>query len=433
MRFFGTMEINNTGNLQIGGCDSINLTKEFGTPLYVVDEALVRENCRTFKNNFSKDGIETEVIYASKAFLNLAICKIISEEGLSLDVVSGGELYTAIKSDFPVEKVYMHGNNKTRNELIMAIEAGIGRIVVDNKQELELLEYLCEELDKEIDVLLRVNPGIDAHTHEYIQTSKNDSKFGESIFSDDICCLLNRFENSRRINLKGFHCHIGSQIFEEKSFYQGISVMLQFLERVKKECDFITEELNLGGGFGVYYSNEDTPIDLEKCLKNMLLLIKEKIMESGLTIPKVMIEPGRAIVANSGTTLYEVGGTKNTYGGKHYIFIDGGMTDNPRTALYGAKYEAVVANKMKLENKEMYTIAGKCCESGDILVKDIVLPEVERNDVLAVLSTGAYNYSMASNYNRIPRAAVVFVKDGQVRLTVKRETYEDILRNDLLL
>ena len=433
MRFFGTMEINNTGNLQIGGCDSINLTKEFGTPLYVVDEELVRGNCRTFKNNFSMEGIETEVIYASKAFLNLAVCKLISEEGLSLDVVSGGELYTAIKADFPVDKVYMHGNNKTRSELIMAIEAGIGRIVVDNKQELELLEYLCEELDKEIDVLLRVNPGIDAHTHEYIQTSKNDSKFGESIFSDDICCLLNRFENSRRINLKGFHCHIGSQIFDEKSFYQGISVMVEFLDRVKKECNFITEELNLGGGFGVYYSKFDTPIDLEKCLKNMLLLIKEKTMEMGLIIPKVLIEPGRSITANAGTTLYEVGGTKNTYGGKHYIFVDGGMTDNPRTALYGAKYEAVVANKMKLENKEMYTIAGKCCESGDILVKDIVLPEVERKDVLAVLSTGAYNYSMASNYNRIPRAAVVFVKDGQARLTVKRETYEDILRNDLLI
>ncbi|WBW97153.1 diaminopimelate decarboxylase [Oceanirhabdus sp. W0125-5] len=433
MRFFGTMKMNNNGNLQIGGCDSVKLTKEFGTPLYVVDEDLIRGNCRTFKNNFAMEGIDTEVIYASKAFLNLAICKLISEEGLSLDVVSGGELYTALRAEFPAQKIYMHGNNKTRDELIMAIEAGIGRIVVDNRQELELLEYLCEELDKKIDVLLRVNPGIDAHTHEYIQTSKNDSKFGESIFCEDICSLLSKFKNSRRVTLKGFHCHIGSQIFEEQSFYQGISVMLQFLDRVRVECGFITEELNLGGGFGVYYSKEDTPINLEKCLKDMILLIKEKTMHIGLNVPKIMIEPGRAIIANAGTTLYEVGGTKLTYGGKHFIFVDGGMTDNPRTALYGAKYEAVIANKMNLENIETYTIAGKCCESGDVLVKDIELPEVERKDILAVLSTGAYNYSMASNYNRIPRPAVVFVKDGNAKLTVKRETYEDILRNDLLI
>ena len=432
MKLFGTINANNKGHLEIGSCDTVNLVKEFGTPLYVIDEELVRNTCRLFKNNFSIDGIDTEVIYASKAFLNLAMSQLIAEEGLSLDVVSGGELFTALKANFPANKIYMHGNNKTETELTMAIEAKIGRIIVDNRQELELLEDLCEKLNKEIDVLLRVNPGIDAHTHEYIQTSKNDSKFGESIFSDDINLIIKRFQNSSRLNLKGFHCHIGSQIFEEESFYQGISVMLDFINTVNKDCNFVTKELNLGGGFGVYYTSEDTPIDLRKCLKNMLVSLKEQLETLGLSIPKIIIEPGRSIIANAGTTLYEVGGTKNTYGGKHYIFVDGGMTDNPRTALYNAKYEALAANKINCNEKEIYTIAGKCCESGDVVIKDITLPIIERNDILAVLSTGAYNYSMASNYNRIARSAVVFVKNGQARLVVKRETYQDLIRNDVI-
>lgn len=432
MKLFGTMNINNEGHLEIGNCDTNDLVREFGTPLYVVDEELVRNTCRTFKGNFLMEGIDAEVIYASKAFLNIAICKIIKEEGLSLDVVSGGELYTALKADFPANKIYMHGNNKTKQELALAIEAGVGRIIVDNRQELELIEYLCEGLDKKIDVLLRVNPGIDAHTHEYIQTSRNDSKFGESIFSEDMIEVINKFQNSEKVNLKGFHCHIGSQIFEEASFYSAVSEMLKFLDEMKKQCGFITEELNLGGGFGVYYFEGDKPVDLSNCLKNVLSILKEESEKLNLNIPKVMIEPGRSIIANAGTTLYEVGGTKKTYGGKEYIFIDGGMTDNPRTALYDAKYEALVANKFYSENKRIYTVAGKCCESGDVIIKDIELPEVERGDILAVLTTGAYNYSMASNYNRIPRPAVVFVKEGQAKLAVRRETYEDIIKNDIL-
>ena len=374
MKLFGTMNINNKGHLEIGNCDTTDLAREFGTPLYVVDEQLVRDTCRTFKENFLMGGIDTEVIYASKAFLNIAICKLIKEEGLSLDVVSGGELYTALKAEFPANKIYMHGNNKTKYELALAIESQIGRIVVDNRQELELIEYLCEGLDKKVDVLLRVNPGIDAHTHEYIQTSKNDSKFGESIFSEDINEIVNRFQNSERVNLKGFHCHIGSQIFEEASFYSGVSAMLKFLEEMKKQCGFITEELNLGGGFGVYYSEGDEPVNLKNCLKNMLLILKDETEKLNLSMPKVMIEPGRSIIANAGTTLYEIGGTKKTYGGKEFIFVDGGMTDNPRTALYDAKYEALVANNFYSESKKIYTVAGKCCESGDVIIKDIELP-----------------------------------------------------------
>ncbi|AKA68816.1 diaminopimelate decarboxylase [Clostridium scatologenes] len=432
MKLFGTMNVNDKGHLEIGKCDTTELAKEFGTPLYVVDEDLVRNTCREFKNNFEIEGIESEVIYASKAFLNLAIAKVICEEGLSLDVVSGGELYTALKANFPASRIYMHGNNKTESELTMAIEEGIGRIVVDNRNELEVIEYLCKSLNKKIDVLLRVNPGIEAHTHEYIQTSKNDSKFGESIFDEDMCRIINRFKNSESVNLKGFHCHIGSQIFEEKSFYSEVSDMIKFLEKIKNECGFCTEELNLGGGFGVYYSEGDKPVNLKSCLKNMISILKEEAQKSGLNIKKVMIEPGRSIIANAGTTLYKVGGTKKTYGGKKYVFIDGGMTDNPRTALYDAKYEALVANKVNVENNEEYTIGGKCCESGDIIIKEIELPRVERGDIIAVLTTGAYNYSMSSNYNRIPKPAVVFVKEGEAKIAVKRETYEDIIRNDIL-
>lgn len=432
MKLFGTMKEDYNGHLEIGKCDAVDLAKEYGTPLYVVDEELVRKNCRMFNDNFKSEEVDTEVIYASKAFLNLAICKLIEEEGLSLDVVSGGELYTALRCNFPVEKIYMHGNNKTEDELRLAINSNIGRVIIDNRYEFELIEYLCEELDKNIDVLLRVNPGVDAHTHEYIQTSKNDSKFGESIFSEDIYEVINGFMKSERVNLKGFHCHIGSQIFQETSFYMSVSVMTDFMNRIKFKCDFITRELNMGGGFGVYYSNGDSPIDIKNFLKNMINGVKEECENHNLIIPKIMIEPGRAIVANAGTTLYKVGGTKKTYGGKTYVFVDGGMTDNIRTALYDAKYEAVVANKINIEENVEYTIAGKCCESGDIIVKDIILPGVKRDDILAVLSTGAYNYTMASNYNRIPKPAVVFVKDGIAKIAVKRETYEDILRNDVL-
>lgn len=433
MKLFGTMNINNRGNFEIGNCDATDLVKQYGTPLYVMDEELVRNNCKLFNGNFSMKGIDTEVIYASKAFLNVAICKIIKEEGLSLDVVSGGELYTALKANFPPNKIYMHGNNKTEDELILAIKSGVGRIIVDNRQELDLLENLCEELDKNIDVLLRVNPGIEAHTHKYIQTSKNDSKFGESIFSDDIQFIINKFQMSNRVNLKGFHCHVGSQVFEEQSFYSSVLVMFEFIKEMKDKSGFTTEELNLGGGFGVHYTDENEQIDIKECLNNMLLLIKDVTQKNHMEIPKIMIEPGRSIVANAGTTLYKIGATKKTYGGKEYIFVDGGMTDNPRTALYDAKYEAVVANKMNCEYEESYTVAGKCCESGDIIIKNIELPKVERNDVLAVLSTGAYNYSMSSNYNRILKPAVVFVKEGESRLVVKRETYEDLIRNDILL
>lgn len=431
MKLFGTMKINEQGILSIGGCDTLKLAKEFNTPLYVIDEELVRQSCRLFRDAFTKNGVATEVIYASKAFQNLAICKVIQEEGLALDVVSGGELYTAMKAGFTVGKIYFHGNNKTRHELEMAITAGVGRIVVDNGQELELIEEICKGLNKSVDILLRVNPGIEAHTHAFIQTSKNDSKFGESIFSEEIGFVIERAMESAYVNIKGLHCHIGSQIFEEESFHSAAKIMMEFIAKLQSKHGFITEELNLGGGFGVYYTQDDMPIDIKGCLQNMIELIINQASCLNIKVPKLMIEPGRAIVANAGTTLYEVGATKKTHGGRDYIFVDGGMTDNPRTALYDAKYEAMIADKASVEGSLLYTIAGKCCESGDIIIKDIELPKTEKGDIVAVLCTGAYNYSMSSNYNRIPRPAVVFVKDGIARIVVKRESYEDILRNDI--
>jgi diaminopimelate decarboxylase len=288
-------------------------------------------------------------------------------------------------------------------------------------------------MDKASDVLLRVNPGIEAHTHEYIQTAKNDSKFGESIYGESIGRILRSVDHSKHVRLRGFHCHIGSQIFEEESFHSAAAEMMGFLADVKAKYGVVTEELNLGGGFGVYYADGDSPFDIKTCLKRMLDVIKVQAVWLKINQPKVMIEPGRAIIGNAGTTIYEIGGIKKTYGGKNYIFVDGGMSDNPRTALYDAVYEAIVANKANDESREQYTVAGKCCESGDVLIKNIELPVAEKGDTLAILTTGAYNYSMASNYNRIPRAAVVFVKDGKARLAVKRESYDDLILNDVLL
>ncbi len=432
MKLYGTMHIDDDGQLEIGACKASDLVKEYGTPLYVMDEEHVRQNCKKFKNSFIKEGLSTEVIYASKAFLTLAMCSLVQQEGLSLDVVSGGELYTAITAGFPSERLYFHGNNKTNDELEMALQSGVGRIIVDNSYEIERLEKLCIRLNKETNILLRVNPGIEAHTHQYIQTAKHDSKFGESIYDEKLCSIINICRDSLHLTLKGFHCHIGSQIFEEKSFYSAAKLMVDFLVKMKHECDFITEELNLGGGFGVYYADGDDPINIERCLEQVLDIIEREVQVVNIPKPKVMIEPGRAIVANAGCTLYTIGGIKDTYGGKRYVFVDGGMTDNPRTALYDAKYEAAIVSKMNEKALDRVTVAGKCCESGDVIIKDILLPAVEYGDILCVSNTGAYNYTMASNYNRIPRPPVVFVKDGQGKIVVRRESYKDLIGNDLI-
>lgn len=431
MKLFGTMELDTENRLTIGGCSVFTLAERFETPLYVMDTALLKSQCQKYKRAFASPQVETEVIYASKAFLTIAMAKLIHEQGLSLDVVSGGELYTAITAGFPANRIFFHGNNKTPDELLMALDYGIHRIIVDNEQELDRLSRLCEQLGKQQAILFRMNPGIDAHTHDFIQTARNDSKFGISIYDADVCRLIQKAANDDHLTLTGFHCHIGSQIFEETSYFSAISVMFDFVKRVKEDCSFGTAELNIGGGFGVYYSDGDTPMDVEQCLPHILEQAVQEAETRGVPVPKLMIEPGRSIVANAGTTLYKVGGVKRTYGGKNFIFVDGGMTDNPRTALYDSKYEAHISHRNSGGKIQPFTVAGKCCESGDVLIHGIELPEPEIDDILAVNGTGAYNYTMSSNYNRIRKPAVVFVEDGVARLVVKRETYDDLIRNDV--
>lgn len=432
MKLFGTSKIIN-GELNIGGVGVKELRDNYGTPLYIMDQSLIEENMAIFKDNFRSDKFKTEVIYASKAFMTIAMSQLVAKNGLSMDVVSGGELFTAKKADFPMEKLYFHGNNKTIEELSLALEYGIGTIIVDNPLELHRLNKLCEEKKVIAKVLLRVNPGIDAHTHEYIQTSKFSSKFGESIFDEKIFDIIRDFNTSQFVELEGFHCHIGSQIFDEKPFFGAIDVMFKFAKDVEEKTGFISKTINLGGGFGIYYSEEDNPIALKDFVTRMISDLELKKEEFGLAVEKINIEPGRSIVANSGTTIYTVGGVKDTFSGKKYIFVDGGMTDNIRPALYQAKYEGIIANKMYDKPTLCATVAGKCCESGDVLIHDSYFAPAEDGDILAIATTGAYNYTMSSNYNRIGKPAVVFVKDGKAKLVVKKETYEDLVRNDLEL
>lgn len=432
MRLFGSMEIKDE-QLYIGGISSKELVKKHGSPLYVMDEALISKNMETFKAAFKSDRFQTEVVYASKAFLTTGMCQIVDRHGLSMDVVSGGELFTVKSAGFPMERVHMHGNNKTWEELEMCLDYGIGEIIVDNRDELDKLEKVCKEKGKKINVLLRVNPGIEAHTHEYIQTSTYSSKFGESIFDENIKDIIKKFIAAEHVELKGFHCHIGSQIFDEKPFFAAMETMLKFIKQMKDEAGLDTTVLNLGGGFGVYYFDGDDAVDFEKFCKEMIKDLESKLDEYEIKLDKVIIEPGRSIVANAGTTLYTVGGTKVTYSGKKYVFVDGGMTDNIRPALYQAEYEGVIANRINEKTEDLVTVAGKCCESGDLLLRDVYLQEAKEGDILAISTTGAYNYSMASNYNRIRKPAVVFVKDGESKVAVKRESYEDLIRNDLKL
>ncbi len=432
MKLFGTSKVVNN-ELNIGGVGVQELREKFSTPLYVMDQTLLEENMAIFRDNFKSDKFKTEVIYASKAFLAVAMAQLVNRNGLSMDVVSGGELFTAIKAGFPMEKLYFHGNNKTYDELELAIDNNLGTIIVDNPLELHRLNKICADKNKKAKVLLRVNPGIDAHTHEYIQTSKFSSKFGESIFDEEIFNIIKEFLNSENVILEGFHCHVGSQIFDEKPFFGAIDVMFKFAKEVEEKTGFASKIINLGGGFGIYYSEEDNPIALQDFVTRMISDLEIKKEEYGLSVEQVNIEPGRSIVANSGTTIYTVGGVKDTFSGKKYIFVDGGMTDNIRPALYQAKYEGVIANKMLETPTLCATVAGKCCESGDVLIHDSYFAEAVDGDILAIASTGAYNYSMSSNYNRIIKPAVVFVKDGKAQLVVKRETYDDLVRNDLEL
>jgi len=430
MYLHGNSRINNEGHLEIGGCDTVDLVKNYGTPLYIYDEALIESKCREFHEALRETGMKYQVAYASKAFLCVEQARLIEREGLCLDVVSGGELYTALQAGYPAEKIHFHGNNKTIEEIEEALNAKIGCFVVDNFFELEVLQALAEQRNDEVSILLRVTPGVEAHTHEYVMTGQEDSKFGFDIMSGQANEAVEVSLNSTNLKLLGVHSHIGSQIFEPDGFVHAINVLMSFLNGLKNDLGFTAEILNVGGGFGIRYTSEDEPLAVAKHIEKITTIIKQQCEELDYKLPELWLEPGRSIVGEAGTTLYTIGSTKTLPSIRKYVSVDGGMTDNIRPALYGSKYEAMLANRANDENKEVVSIAGKCCESGDMLIWDCNLPVAQNNDVLAVSCTGAYGYSMANNYNRIRRPAVVFVKDGVSREVVRRETYEDLVRND---
>ncbi|WNQ09340.1 diaminopimelate decarboxylase [Paenibacillus aurantius] len=432
MYLHGTSQINGQGHLQIGGCDTMELAAQFGTPLYVMDEALIRQRCREFVQAFRASGLSFQVAYASKAFCVMAMCRLVEEEGLSLDVVSDGELHTALQAGFPPERIHFHGNNKTPYEIEMALDAGIGCFVVDNFTELHLLNAIAADHKKCARILLRLTPGVEAHTHEYITTGQEDSKFGFNMNNGSAFRAVEEASKLPHIDLLGIHSHIGSQIFEVEGFKLAGEKMIGFATRVRSELGVTFKVVNLGGGFGIRYVEGDTPLPVGDYVKAITENILSHFTSHDYPVPEIWIEPGRSIVGDSGTTLYTVGSTKDIPGVRKYVAVDGGMTDNPRPALYQSQYEAMLANRARDKDEETVSIAGKCCESGDMLIWDVSLPKVNPGDLLAVASTGAYNYAMASNYNRIRRPAVVFVKDGQADVIVKRESYEDITGNDVI-
>ncbi len=425
--------INDLGHLTIGKNDAVELAKEFGTPLYVMDEDLIRKNCRMYKNAMDKyyDG-KGLILYANKAFCSLYTCNIAKEEGLGLDVVSGGELYTALKAGFPMEKVCFHGNNKTYEELLMAVENNIGHVVVDNLYELETLNEIAKEKGKVQKIMFRIKPGVDAHTHSFVQTGQIDSKFGVALENGEAFDIIEKAIGLDGVKVTGVHCHIGSQIFDIEPFCTAAEIMVNFIGDLKDNLNLEIEELNLGGGYGIMYTQKDDPVLYDEYIKHVSEVVKATAQKRNIKAPFIFMEPGRSIVASAGITLYTVGGIKDIKNVRKYISVDGGMCDNPRYIMYQSEYEAVIANNAGAKKNEVVTIAGKCCESGDILIKDTLMPKVEAGDILAVFATGAYNYSMSSNYNRIPRPAVVAVKDGNARVVIKRETYEDIIKNDVI-
>lgn len=426
-----SLKINSEGNLSIGGCDCVELAKEYGTPLYVMDETLIRENCRAYKKTLDKSyGGNALVIYASKAFCTKSMYKILDEEGLGADVVSGGEIFTALSAGFPAEKIYFHGSNKSADEVRYAVSSGIGRIIVDNFYELSLLDGICSDLGVRQKVILRVSPGVDAHTHSFISTGQIDSKFGIAIDTGEAKEFVKTALSTKGVEVTGVHCHIGSQIFDYEPFAVAAEKMMAFIADIKKSFGFEFSELDLGGGFGIKYTDADEHIPYAEFMENISRIIKELAEREGVTLPFIIMEPGRSLVGAAGITLYTAGVVKDVPGYRRYVSIDGGMGDNPRYALYQAEYMAVVASRPDAPYDTKCSLVGKCCESGDIIIEDGMLQEIAPGDIVAVLSTGAYNYSMSSNYNRIPRPAVVMVKDGEKRVVVERETYEDLIRND---
>ena len=427
------LSTNNNGELIFNGANTIELAKNFGTPLYVIDEDKIRENCKTYytavKNAF---GENASVLYASKALSFKKLYTIISEENLGIDVVSKGEIFTAKAVGFPLQKAYFHSNNKTDEDIEFAIDLGVGYFVVDNREELLAIDEICANKKVVKNLLLRLTPGIDPHTYDAISTGKVDSKFGSPIETGQAFEMVKLALSLKNINLVGFHCHVGSQVFDSSVYLKSSEVMLNFISEVKLKLGFEVKVLDLGGGFGIKYIESQPIIDVEKVIYEIATFIKEKVATLNIKMPKILFEPGRSIVANAGLTLYTVGTVKKIEGYKNYVSVDGGMTDNPRYALYKADYTVVPAYNMTANRDMVCSIVGRCCESGDIIQENVKMPSnIKRGDIISCLTTGAYNYSMSSNYNKIEKAPIVMVKNGKATLAVKRQTLEEMIMQEL--
>lgn len=431
MYILDNLSDNADGNLTFAGLDTVELAKKYGTPLYVMDENKIRRRCREYIIALNKYFKNAKPLYASKAASFKRIYEIVKEENMSVDVVSGGELYTALKADFPSENIYFHGNNKTVDEIEFAVKNKIGCFIVDNLYELENVNDLAGSYGIKQKILLRITPGIDPHTYEAVATGKVDCKFGSAIETGQALEIVKEALKCENLILDGFHCHIGSMVFDHTPFSDSAKVMLEFIADVKNKTGYLPNTLNLGGGFGVRYVASDPELDIDKCIGDMAKVIKEYCKKLDIDEPQILMEPGRSIVGDCGITLYTVGAVKEITGYKKYVAIDGGMSDNPRYALYGSEYSAIIANKATENRNYKCTIAGKCCESGDLIQEDTLIQTPVSGDILAVLSTGAYNYSMASNYNKIPRPPIVMVSDKSDYVAVRRETYEDLLKNEI--
>lgn len=420
--------------LAFAGQDVTLLAEEYGTPAYLMDEERIRSNCRMYKNAFEKHfGITSYPLYASKACSFKALYRIMKEEKMGIDVVSSGEIYTAVQAGFDMSKAYYHSNNKTDEDIEFAVASGVGHFVIDNKEELEAIDEIASKFNTVQNVLIRISPGIDSHTYEAVSTGKVDSKFGVAIATGQADELIGQTVAKKNVKLKGLHCHIGSQVFAEDVFERAAVVMLNFFNEMQIKHNVEFDELNLGGGYGVRYVDTDPYLDVEKKVGEIAVVVKKTCGELGIKVPEIHMEPGRSIVADAGMTIYNVGTVKEIPGYLTYVSVNGGMTDNPRYALYESNYTIHIANKMDEICDKKVVVAGRCCESGDLLQRDVLVPSsVKRDDILAVCTTGAYNYSMSSNYNRVGKPPVIMLKsNGGNYIAVKRETLDDIIRNDV--
>ena len=425
-----TREVDSRDHLYIGGCDSIELAKEYGTPLYVFDELTLRSKCREFQAEFTKRYSDTLIIYASKAFLNRALALIFKEEGLGLDVVSGGELSVAQSVAFPQDKVYFHGNNKTTDELKLALDWGVGRIVVDNFYELEMVDRLAEETGISQSILLRLTPGVDPHTHRYTTTGILDSKFGFPLTTGQANMAIARAMSASNLDLVGFHFHLGSPIPDTPPYQLAIDFVLHFAKEMGAKHDFHLKEFSPGGGFAAKYTLDSSTPSIADYAEAIVSKLTSMANELGLACPRLIIEPGRGVVGQAGVALYTVGAIKEIPGVRRYVCVDGGIGDNIRPALYEARHEALVANKVGEKESTKATIAGRYCQSGDVLIRDVALAPISPGDIIAIPVSGAYSIPMASNYNLVPRPAIVMVRDGKARLIRRRESYQDLMRLD---